>query len=50
MTRLPELVPMTKLLASVTPPAIVTWAELPEARVTSPVPKAVFALAWTVLR
>ena len=42
------LVPRTKLLGRVTPPAMSKRAPLPEAMVTSPVPKAPAELAWTL--
>ena len=46
----PLLVPKMKLLATVRPPATVTMAPLPEAMVTSPVPKASAVLARTLKR
>ena len=44
----PLLVPKMKLLATVKPPATVTVAPLPEAMVTSPVPKAAAESARTL--
>ena len=46
--RLPALVPRMKLLGRVTPPAMSTRVPLPEAMVTSPVPKAPALLACTL--